>query len=485
MLLNFIFALFFISFTSALPLPALITRYHTAAAVTQTTTRTTGTTTAWLPPVGIYILPDGSSSTSTITEGQWNTYPETFTSVVNKAVAEATPTEAQTPATSVSPTPTPTTTSTTTAAAPTPESSSPTTTSLVAPTTSSIETQAPQAETTSLSPQQTNAATTTTASSSSSVSASTNTEQAPTTSSTSTWTSTYTSTSASTSASTSSSTTSSQSSSSSTSSGDISPPSVIVYSPYADNGGCKAADDINSDLELIASKGIKKIRSYGTDCGSLTTVLLKCKELGITVNQGVWMSQDGVDSVDDQILDVISYGQENGWDIFDLITIGNEAINSGYVTLDELIPKLNSVKSQLQSAGYNGYVTTSEPPATFIKYPTLCTEANIDIVGINPHSYFNANISPAKAGSYITSQQSQVAALCDGKSVWITETGYPSQGDTLGLNTPSAENQEIAIASIIEATGGDVTILTTYNDFWKDPGPYGIEQYFGAIHLFS
>lgn len=483
MLLNFIFALLFISFTSALPLPALITRYHTAAAVTQTTTRTTGTTTAWLPPVGIYILPDGSSSTSTITEGQWNTYPETFTSVVNKAVAEATPTEAQTPATSVSPTPTPTTTSTTTAAAPTPESSSPTTTSLIAPTTSSIETQAPQAETTSLSPQQTNAATTTTASSSSSssVSASTNTEQAPTTSSTSTWTSTYTSTSASTS----SSTTSSQSSSSSTSSGDISPPSVIVYSPYADNGGCKAADDINSDLELIASKGIKKIRSYGTDCGSLTTVLLKCKELGITVNQGVWMSQDGVDSVDDQILDVISYGQENGWDIFDLITIGNEAINSGYVTLDELIPKLNSVKSQLQSAGYNGYVTTSEPPITFIKYPTLCTEANIDIVGINPHSYFNANISPAKAGSYITSQQSQVAALCDGKSVWITETGYPSQGDTLGLNTPSAENQEIAIASIIEATGGDVTILTTYNDFWKDPGPYGIEQYFGAIHLFS
>ena len=483
MLLNFIFALLFISFTSALPLPALITRYHTAAAVTQTTTRTTGTTTAWLPPVGIYILPDGSSSTSTITEGQWNTYPETFTSVVNKAVAEATPTEAQTPATSVSPTPTPTTTSTTTAAAPTPKSSSPTTTSLIAPTTSSIETQAPQAETTSLSPQQTNAATTTTASSSSSssVSASTNTEQAPTTSSTSTWTSTYTSTSASTS----SSTTSSQSSSSSTSSGDISPPSVIVYSPYADNGGCKAADDINSDLELIASKGIKKIRSYGTDCGSLTTVLLKCKELGITVNQGVWMSQDGVDSVDDQILDVISYGQENGWDIFDLITIGNEAINSGYVTLDELIPKLNSVKSQLQSAGYNGYVTTSEPPATFIKYPTLCTEANIDIVGINPHSYFNANISPAKAGSYITSQQSQVAALCDGKSVWITETGYPSQGDTLGLNTPSAENQEIAIASIIEATGGDVTILTTYNDFWKDPGPYGIEQYFGAIHLFS
>lgn len=217
----------------------------------------------------------------------------------------------------------------------------------------------------------------------------------------------------------------------------------------------------------------------------LNYCVAKCKELGIKVNQGVWVSQDGVDSADDQIDQVIEYGQQNGWDIFNLITFGNEAINSQYVDVDSMMTKLDSVRTQFRNAGYNGYVTTAEPPATFINYPKLCTDTSMDIVAINPHSYFNENISPAKAGDYVTTQQSQVAKLCKGKLVWITETGYPSQGATLGLNVPSPENQEIAIKSILDSTGGEVTILTTYNDFWKDPGQYGIEQYFGVINLFS
>ena len=258
-----------------------------------------------------------------------------------------------------------------------------------------------------------------------------------------------------------------------------------MYSPYANDRSCKSADTIRSDIQLINSKGIKQIRSYGTDCGSLTTVLETCRELGITVNQGVWISAAGVDSIDDQVSDVIKYGQSNGWDVFNLLTIGNEAIIAGYVSPSELVSKIKSVKSQLQSAGYNGKVTTSEPPATYLKYPSFCTDADIDVVGISPHSYFNANIEPKDAGSYIVHQQQQVAEICGGKSVLITETGYPSKGSTLGVNVPSPENQEIAISSIIKETGGDCTILTTYNDFWKDPGPYGIEQYFGVIQLFQ
>ena len=170
---------------------------------------------------------------------------------------------------------------------------------------------------------------------------------------------------------------------------------------------------------------------------------------------------------------------------FNLLTIGNEAIIAGYVSPSELVSKIKSVKSQLQSAGYNGKVTTSEPPATYLKYPSFCTDADIDVVGINPHSYFNANIEPKDAGSYIVHQQQQVAEICGGKSVLITETGYPSKGSTLGVNVPSPENQEIAISSIIKETGGDCTILTTYNDFWKDPGPYGIEQYFWGHSIIS
>lgn len=39
----------------AAPVPALITRYHTAAPVTTTQTYVTGTTTVYLPPVELFI----------------------------------------------------------------------------------------------------------------------------------------------------------------------------------------------------------------------------------------------------------------------------------------------------------------------------------------------------------------------------------------------------------------------------------------------
>lgn len=205
--------------------------------------------------------------------------------------------------------------------------------------------------------------------------------------------------------------------------------------------------------------------------------------LGMKVNQGFWITSAGVDSIEDSVNDLITYGKQNGWDVFDFITIGNEAILSGFCTVLDLISKISSVKSSLNAAGYSGKVTTSEPPATFISSPSLCTDSEIDFVGINPHSYFNTNLYAKDAGSYITQQKSQVEKLCS-KLAFITETGYPSKGDTNGNNVPSAENQAVAIKSIIESTGGDVTILTTFEDFWKSPGPYGIEQYFGCINLF-
>lgn len=67
--------------------------------------------------------------------------------------------------------------------------------------------------------------------------------------------------------------------------------------------------------------------------------------------------------------------------------------------------------------------------------------------------------------------------------VVVTETGYPSAGITNGKNVPSPLNQKIAIQNIFDIVGTNVTILTTFNDYWKQPGNYGIEQSFGIIQL--
>lgn len=256
-------------------------------------------------------------------------------------------------------------------------------------------------------------------------------------------------------------------------------PTALTYSPYNSDGTCRSAALILTDLQLIQSKGVNKVRIYGTDCDSLETVQPACVQLGMKINQGLWIDSTGVDSIDDGVTALIAYGEENGWDVFDFITIGNEAINSGYCSVSDLISKIASVKSQLQSAGYTGQVTTSEPPVSYEDNPQLCTESAIDFVGINAHSYFNADVDAAGAGAFVLGQKELTQSVCGTSNVVITETGYPSSGDQNGLNIPSVANQQIAIQTILEETNQEVTILSYFDDLWKSPGPYDIENSFG------
>ncbi|KAG7726053.1 hypothetical protein KL948_004788 [Ogataea haglerorum] len=264
-------------------------------------------------------------------------------------------------------------------------------------------------------------------------------------------------------------------------------PSAIVYSPYTDSGSCKDYDTVESDLSLIQSKGIGEVRIYGNDCNYLTTVLPICAKKGIKVDQGFYISSAGVDSIDDAVTELIKAVQDPSsgfdWDLFSFFSVGNEVVNNGYATVGDLINKIKSVKSQLQSGGYTGKITTAEPPSTYQNNPDLCTSSTIDFVGVNAHAYFDQYITAADAGTFLTNQVKVTQQACQNMDVKVVETGYPSQGKQNGGNIPSPENQKTAIKKILEDFGSDVTILTTYNDFWKDPGPYGIEQYFGVINI--
>lgn len=451
------FILFF-QCIAGVPVPRVITRWHTAEAVTSTAYYTTGTTTVWLPPVQVDISGD-FTTTYTVTTGQWATTPVTLTS----SHAAGQPDTDQ---------PEPTHTDNFQ-----PQSSAhATSTSPVANT--PTQPNSPTApESTNSSPQTTNQPIQTSAPSTTSI--------------------------ASTSSSSDSATSTSSDSSTTSASGDnvlkvanengydfssalikLTKPSVIVYSPYSNDGSCKNYDEVETDLKFLKSIGINKIRTYGVDCNIVSAVLPIASSLNFKVNQGFWISNEGVDSIDDSVNNLIDYAKKNSWDVFDYITIGNEAIIEGYAKPSELIAKIKSVKKQLQDNGYTGQVTTSEPPAMFIKHPELCTESDIDFVGINSHSYFNTNLFAHEAGEYITSQQKKVSELCSKKTV-ITETGYPSKGIKNGNNVPSLVNQYAALKSIMEATNGDCTILSSFDDYWKNPGPYGIEQSFGVIGLFN
>ncbi|CAN3356389.1 probable family 17 glucosidase Scw11p [Diutina catenulata] len=265
--------------------------------------------------------------------------------------------------------------------------------------------------------------------------------------------------------------------------GYLKPPTWIVYSPYNDDQSCKSDDQVKSDLGYLKAKGINKVRIYGSDCGAFDTIAPACKELGLKINQGFWFPPgQGSDSIDDGVKELVDYASNNGWDLFEFITVGNEAVNDKTVSPSELVNKLNSVRSQLRGAGYQGSVITSEPPISFIRHPELCGAT--DFIGTNIHSYFNQGIDADGAGDYLNSQNEEVAKACPNKGIFITETGYPHKGNVNGANRPSKQFQKQVYESIWSKVGNDVTVLAVWDDMWKNPGPYNIEQYFGAIDLF-
>lgn len=463
-MISLVFFVLFCKLALAIPLPAVITRVHIAPATTVTNTYVTGTTTVELPPVQILIL-NGATYTSTITEGQWATGPFTYTTYFNDVVVPTLAPVVPQTTTSADPivvsstekdiVPAPASKSTpnvvSSAAAPvvsdtTPIVSTPNVVTSATVATNPTPAVVSSAKTTATTPQQV-------APVSSSVVVSVVVK-------------------------------SSSAQSPPTSTGSIAAPQVIVYSPYADDMSCKDASTIESDLALIQSKGINKVRLYGTDCLVFDAVLPALSKLGMTANQGVYFNGD-INSIDAGVSQIIAYGQANGYGVFDYITVGNEAILNNLFPVSDLIAKISSVKSTLRSNGYNGQVTTAEPPVSYELHPELCTQSDIDFVGINPHSYFDGSGTAEQSGNFIMGQKAIVEDICGGKLVAITETGYPHSGDVNGNQIPSPENQAAAIKSMIEATGGDLTILTTFDDFWKNPGPNNIEQSFGTINLFQ
>ncbi|CDO95467.1 unnamed protein product [Kluyveromyces dobzhanskii CBS 2104] len=280
------------------------------------------------------------------------------------------------------------------------------------------------------------------------------------------------STSSSTSASTASSAASSSSSPDSTDFG--SGFKGITYSPYTDTGLCKSAEEVASDLKSLSSYGV--LRLYGVDCNQVENVF-KAKASGQKLFLGVYFMDQIEAGVKQIAAAVSSYGS---WDDVVAVSIGNELVNSGAASVETVASYVSTGRAALTSAGYSGPVVSVETFTALINNPGLC-DCN-DFVAVNAHAYFDQNTAAEDAGSWLINQIERVWGTCNGnKEVVITESGWPSQGQTYGKAVPSKENQVIAIESIKKSCGDATIVFTAFNDYWKADGAWGVEKYWGVL----
>lgn len=249
----------------------------------------------------------------------------------------------------------------------------------------------------------------------------------------------------------------------------------ITYSPYNADGTCKSASDVASDISKLSSYEI--IRLYGVDCNQAENVLAALGD-GQKIFAGIYF----MDQISAGIQTLASAVKANGgWDVVHTVSIGNELVNGGSATPSQILSYVQEGKSALTSAGYTGPVVSVDTFIAVINNPELCKYS--DYIAVNAHAFFDGHATAEEAGTWLLGQIQRVSSACgNSKSVFITETGWPTQGESNNVAVPSTSNQKAALLAISLSCGNDAIFFNAYNDLWKSPGSFNAEQYWGIYN---
>lgn len=249
--------------------------------------------------------------------------------------------------------------------------------------------------------------------------------------------------------------------------------SGIAYSPYDENNNCKTASQVATDFEKI--NGYAVIRLYGTDCNQVANVLAATKRQ-VKIFAGLF----DLNNIKDEA-QIIADAVNHDWSLINTVSVGNELVNNGGATVSQVVSGINTARTVLKALGYSGAVVTVDTMVAMKNNIALC-EAS-DMCCINSHAFFDGNILPTDAGPFVSKWAKEISDAAGGKTTVITESGWPTQGDTNKRAVPSPENQQIAIDSLKKTFPENLVLYSAYNTLWKKDGAstFNAEKYWGLL----
>ena len=249
--------------------------------------------------------------------------------------------------------------------------------------------------------------------------------------------------------------------------------SGISYTPYNADNSCKSTSQVAQDFSKIGSFGL--IRLYGTDCNQVSNVIAATHG-SVNLLVGIF----DINSVQTEV-QTISQAVSGNWGLINTVSVGNELVSGGKASVQQVTAAIDNARSALKSAGYNGPVVTVDTMTAMKDNPSLCTSS--DYCAINCHAFFDGDTLPSGAGDFVKDWAQKVSQAAGGKTVVVTESGWPTQGNANKLAIPSPQNQQQAIASLKTSFSSNLVLYTAYNDMWKqDSGAtFGAEKYWGIL----
>lgn len=248
----------------------------------------------------------------------------------------------------------------------------------------------------------------------------------------------------------------------------------IAYSPYRADNQCRSPDQIK--LDISALKDYSVVRIYGVDCSQVTNAIAALKGSNAQIFAGVFH----IDKVEAETNSLILQAKDN-WSMINTVSIGNELVNSGQASVDQVAGAIGTARSLLRKAGYQGPVVTVDTMIAMKANPGLC-EAS-DFCAINCHAFFDGHVLPEDAGKFVQGWVSDIAEKANGKKVVVTESGWPNSGlDNIDA-VPSQENQEKAVASLKAAFAKDLILYSAYDNRWMTDNvkTFNAEKHWGIL----
>ncbi|KAL8936864.1 MAG: hypothetical protein Q9216_004707 [Gyalolechia sp. 2 TL-2023] len=248
--------------------------------------------------------------------------------------------------------------------------------------------------------------------------------------------------------------------------------SGISYSPYNGDNSCKSTQQVATDFSKIS--GYQVIRLYGTDCNQVANVLAATKGSNVKLFLGIFdLAQVQKEA------ETIANAIRGDWSKVNAISVGNEMVNKG-TSPGTVIGAIGQARGVLKNHGYTGPVATVDTMVAMVDHPEICKAS--DFCAVNCHAFFDGNVPAEKSGEFVKGWVDKIGKAT-GKTVVVTETGWPSQGNQNGKAIPSPQNHRAAISSIGGALSNNVIYYSAYNDMWKKDGPstFGAERFWGIL----
>ena len=246
----------------------------------------------------------------------------------------------------------------------------------------------------------------------------------------------------------------------------------LCFSPYEEGqqpGDQLSEEQIRRRLQIIKPY-TNWVRSFSCTEGNELIPMI-AKELGFKTLVGAWLSDDHL--TNDKEIESLEKLCQQGY--VDVASVGNEVLYRDELTEKELLAYIDKVKANVKNTPI-GYV---DAYYEFVNRPKL-SEA-CDVILANCYPFWEACHLDYSL-LYMKEMYKQAIDAGKGKRVIITETGWPSQGSSLGASHPSYEN---ALKYFINAQTWskeddiEMFYFSSFDESWKVKAEGDVGAYWG------